>query len=359
MNKFKAFSRTLLISVSLLTCTMCAAQGGGQVANSNETERGRWEHCADVPWRVQEVYGAARDGKVIIAGGMSLADDGTVRALDRTGIYDPQAQTWSEGPALPAARHHPLMVSAGGRIYAVGGFMHGEAGIWQARPEVYALDRQGGWSLVTHMPEIQTEAMAVEYDGRIHIIGGRTPTVENASRWTEFKDVNWHQVYDIQSNTWSRAAPLPTPRNSAAVGVIDGLIYVAGGRTMKGGNMANLDRYNPATDRWESLTPMPYAGGGLNGGVVGGQFYVFGGEKLGTQGAEGVLPYTVRYDPASDAWRSLPNMPTPRHGQAVVSVGGALFVVAGGAHTGIGRTTAALEVFHPHENYPPLSCSSN
>src|SRR5690606_12945626 len=130
------------------------------------------------------------------------------------------------------------------------------------------------------------------YDGRIHIIGGRTPTVENASRWTEFKDVNWHQVYDIQSNTWSRAAPLPTPRNSAAVGVIDGLIYVAGGRTMKGGNMANLDRYNPATDRWEPLTPMPYAGGGLNGGVVGGQFYVFGGEKLGTQGAEGVLPYT-------------------------------------------------------------------
>src|SRR5690606_20173219 len=86
MNKFKAFSRTLLISVSLLTCTMCAAQGGGQVANSNETERGRWEQCADVPWRVQEVYGAARDGKVIIAGGMSLADDGTVRALDRTGI---------------------------------------------------------------------------------------------------------------------------------------------------------------------------------------------------------------------------------------------------------------------------------
>src|SRR5690606_2664578 len=104
----------------------------------------------------------------------------------------------------------------------------------------------------------------------------------------------------------------------------------------------------------------PYAGGGLNGGVVGGKFYVFGGEELGVRGADGVLPHAVRYDPATDKWQTLPDMPTPRHGHAVVAVGGTLFAIGGGAHTSIGLTTATLEAFSPQGKYPRVSsCSGN
>lgn len=369
---------TVSAGVSAATDDTAPQSNAGGIASSSGSGSGSWQPCADIPWAVQEVYGTARDGKVIIAGGMVISDEGAPVAIDRTGIYDPLANAWTEGPALPATRHHPLLVSAGGRIYAFGGATHADhgshankgghadneghgnqGGHWQARQDVYVLDREGEWSSLTQMPVSQTEAMVVEHEGRIHVIGGRTPDAENASQWSEYRDVDWHYVYDIDNDSWSQAASLPSPRNSAAVAIIDGLIYVAGGRTMDGGNIANLDRYDPVTDQWESLSAMPYAGGGLNGGVVGGQFYVFGGEELGVPGKDGVLPHAVRYDPAADQWQTLPDMPTPRHGHAVVSIAGTLFTIGGGAHTATGMTTATLEAFTPEGIDTPLSCGEH
>lgn len=351
-----------LILLQLVLAASVIASGLENAAAATDLTRveqagGSWQECADIPWKVQELYGTTRDGKVIIAGGMALSEADAPVGIDRTGIYDPATDTWTEGPALPAGRHHALMISAGGRIYAVGGATHGASkGHWQSRREVYVLDRTGGWSTLTQMPVDQTEAMAVEHEGRIHILGGRTPNFDDASRWSEYRDVDWHTVYDIQSNTWSTAAALPSPRNSAAVAIIDGLIYVAGGRTMKGGNIANLDRYDPVTDEWQSLSPMPYAAGGFNGAAVGGKFYVFGGEELGVLGADGVFAQSMRYDPETDQWQALPNLPTARHGHAVVPVQGSLFVIGGGAHTATGMTTNTLEVYTPEGNYPPVSC---
>lgn len=318
---------------------------------------GTWAGCANVPWVVQEVYGTTRDGKIFIAGGMIVADNGAPRAIDRTGVYDPLVNRWQEGPRLPEPRHHPLLVSTGGVIYAFGGATHGgNGGHWQAKQDVYTLKRDGGWTKLTDMPVPQTEAVVAEYEGRIHVIGGRTPRQAGASAWAEYRDVNWHYIYDIAKNSWSEGAPLPAPRNSAAVGVIDGFIYVAGGRTMDGGNIDNLDRYDPVTNRWESLQPMPYAGGGLNGAVAGGQFYVFGGEMLGVKGAEGVLGYSVRYNPADNTWQSLPDMPTPRHGQAVVAINRMLFTIGGGEHTATGLTSDTLEAFRPDKQVSGMAC---
>src|SRR5690625_6465519 len=106
------------------------------------------------------------------------------------------------------------------------------------------------------MPVDQTEAMAVEHEGRIHILGGRTPNFDDASRWSEYRDVDWHTVYDIHSNTWSTAAALPSPRNSAAVAIMVGLIYVAGGRTITGGILARLVRYVLVLGEWQLISPV-------------------------------------------------------------------------------------------------------
>lgn len=336
----KMVAATVLFAI----CAAALSQTTGELGQSTA---GVWERCADVPWAVQEVYGTVRDGKLIIAGGMRPSADGVMEALDRTGVYDPLSNTWTEGPSLPTALHHPMLVSVAGRVYAFGGFTASKTGFWNASRQVYVLERNGEWLPLTQMPGIQTEAMLVEHEGRIHIIGGRSPLEENSSRWTQYRDVDWHQVYDINTDTWSKAAPLPAPRNSAAVAIIDGLIYIAGGRTMRGGNTADLQRYDPRHDRWETLAPMPYAGGGINGAAAGGYFYVFGGEKLGVPGAEGVLPHAVRYHPASNQWQTLPDMPNPRHGHAVVAIGGMVFAVGGGAHTSGGLTTSVLEVFRP------------
>jgi N-acetylneuraminic acid mutarotase len=70
------------------------------------------------------------------------------------------------------------------------------------------------------MPEPTSEAGAVLLNERIYIIGGLDANEEVTD---EVK------VYDIQSNSWSAATPLPIPLDHSGVAVHDGRIYLVGG----------------------------------------------------------------------------------------------------------------------------------
>ncbi len=70
-----------------------------------------WEARTVMPWRVQEIYCAVRDGKIVVAGGLVGRPGGALHIEDRTAIYDPGSDVWSEGPKLPQARHHPMLIA--------------------------------------------------------------------------------------------------------------------------------------------------------------------------------------------------------------------------------------------------------
>ncbi|WP_374468702.1 Kelch repeat-containing protein [Phenylobacterium sp.] len=304
----------------------------------------RWEPRADVPWAVQEVYGAAFRGKVVIAGGMAPGADGLrggINPQDRTGLYDPATDRWTEGPKLPFPRHHPVLASARDRLYAFGGYRVTEAGGWVGLRDVLVFDGKT-WSPSPEMPQIQCETVAVTLGDRIHLASGRAPKGDANLAWTDQGDVARHQVFDVRARRWSAAAPCPLARNSATGAAIAGLFYLAGGRRVGGGNSAQLDRYDPKADRWETLRPMPRAAAGLAGAVVGGKLYVFGGE-----GGPGVIPDAWCYDPASDTWTAAPAMRTPRHGLAGVALGGRVYAVGGGVKESGGQVSAVTEVLFP------------
>ena len=46
------------------------------------------------------------------------------------------------------------------------------------------------------------------------------------------------------------------------------------------------------------------------------------------------------YEPARDEWRTLPNLPTARHGLAVVGVGSTIYVIGGGPRPGLSVSAA-------------------
>ncbi|MGA0605036.1 Kelch repeat-containing protein [Phenylobacterium sp. VNQ135] len=303
----------------------------------------RWEPCVAVPWTVQEVYGAALGDRIVIAGGMSPGAGGLgggINPQDRTGIYDPTTDRWTEGPKLPFARHHPVLAAARGRAYAFGGYRVTDAGGWVAIPDALVLG-EDGWTAVARMPKLQCETVAVTLGDRVHIASGRAPKGEANRNWNDQGDIALHQVFDVRSGRWSTAAPCPEARNSATGAVIDGLFYLAGGRRVGEGNSARLDRYDPKTDRWETLRPMPRASGGLAGAAAGGRLYVFGGEN------PGVIPETWSYDPKTDQWRQEPGMRTPRHGLAAAAVRGRIYAIGGGAKASGGQVTAIVEALVP------------
>lgn len=146
----------------------------------------RWEPRAAVPWTVQEVYGAALGDRIVIAGGMSPGAGGLgggINPQERTGIYDPATDRWTEGPKLPFPRHHPVLAAARGRAYAFGGYRVTDAGGWAAIPDGLVLGADG-WTAVAPMPKLQCETVAVTLGGRVHVASGRAPRARRTATGT-------------------------------------------------------------------------------------------------------------------------------------------------------------------------------
>jgi N-acetylneuraminic acid mutarotase len=78
------------------------------------------------------------------------------------------------------------------------------------------------------------------------------------------------------------------------------------------------------------VAPVPEPRGGTGAAVVGGQIVSVGGEAPG-----GTIGSVYAYRPASNTWRRLPDLPTPRHGLAVAGFQGRLYAIAGGTVPGL------------------------
>jgi N-acetylneuraminic acid mutarotase len=306
-----------------------------------------WTARVSLPWAAQEIYCAVSDGRIITAGG--LRRPGRVTEIeDRTGIYDPASDVWSEGPRLPQPRHHPMLIAgADGTVFALGGYGRSEAGDWTGMTEVWAMEADG-WREAGRMPGPLSETVGVELGGWLHLVSGRSPGAANG-QWNDQGDVDTHRVFRPGEGRWEMARPCPMARNSAAGAVLDGALWVAGGRTVNGGGTGRLDRYDPAGDRWDTLAPIPASpatsqqvGGGLAMAAAGGKLVAFGGEWF-APGGGGVFAETWVYEPAADRWDAGPPMRTPRHGLAAAAVDGVIFAIAGGELVSGGRAGGVVE----------------
>ena len=328
----------------LATGAALGVMGTGRVAS------GGWNAAAAMPWPAQEIYAAATGTRIFTAGGLVARQGEPLHIERRVAILDTTTGTWSEGPMLPQPRHHPMMVADGaGRVLAIGGYRRGEGGEWTNSLETWVLEGDS-WSSLDPLPRPQAEAVGALVAGRVHLVSGRSPIAAANGNWPDQGDVDTHLALDPATGRWETRAPAPMARNSAAAAVLDDALWVAGGRTVRGGGTGRLDRYDPAADRWDTLAPIPVSdsgqqvGGGLAMGALGGKLVAFGGEWF-APGGGGVFPETWIYDPAADAWTRGPDMITPRHGLAAAVVGDRLYAIAGGEVVSGGKAGATVEVF--------------
>jgi Kelch motif len=76
--------------------------------------------------------------------------------------------------------------------------------------------------------------------------------------------------------TWSFKASRPATTNEAAAVAIGGKLYAPGGSD-KGKSVTRLDEYDPATDRWRALADLPQPLDHLAVEALNGKLYAFGG----------------------------------------------------------------------------------
>ena len=130
---------------------------------------------------------------------------------------------------------------------------------------------------------------------------------------------------------WIRLAPFPQATGELLGAAINGKLYAAQG-LLPGFKPAGLVyEYDPAGDAWTQKKPMPHPVHHAAVTALKGKMYLFGGFDLPAAGSPGWNPVNDawEYDPATDGWRALAPMPTPRGGGVATVVGGKVYVIGG------------------------------
>jgi N-acetylneuraminic acid mutarotase len=256
-------------------------------------------------------------------------------------VYDPATNNWTLGPAAPMPIHHTIAVTVGSRLFLIGGELHGAGTGHPAEyiSNVYELNvASGAWLPRAPMPTARSGGGAGVIDGKVYVAGGRPP------RGNDFA------VYDPAADRWTVLPALPTARNHLAVDAIGGKLYVAGGRfdAGVGGPMtAALEVYDPAAGAWTGAAPMPAPRAGVTSIAAFGCLYVIGGEG-NMADPRGMFEQTEAYDPRTDTWHRLTPMPTPTHGLTRAAFLDGRIHVPGGAVSLGGETGSTL-----HQVYQP------
>ncbi len=332
---------------SLITAGLTTGVAASFIARATLAQPSVWRKAAPLPFATQEIYPAAHNGRLYLAGGIA-AKLGVPYFTNRCVSYDPAADTWRDEPDLPEDLHHVALVSTGADLYAIGGFNGGYRHVWRMRAAVYRLTDKG-WQEVAPLPKPQAEGVATfGPTGLIHYVTGQSQRgAANAER-SDHREVHEHLCFDPTDDRWRTLAPIPTARNSATGGWLNGRLVITGGRTAEG-NLAVTEIYDPSADAWHPAAPLPLPQAGTAGCIAGGRLHVFGGEIFTPEA--GVFPQAWSYRLADDRWQALPDMPTPRHGIGAVALGDQVHVVGGATSPGGNGTTDTHEVLIIRANW--------
>ena len=290
---------------------------------------GDWELRTQLIEPNSELALAELNGKLYLLGGYPASRQ-TVRTVQ---VYDIASDHWELGPQLPEPNNHGMAVSVNGRIYLIGGQTTADDPSYV--DTVYELDpATGAWVAKARMPTARSAGVAVVHDGKVYVAGGRPP------RGHDFA------VYDPAADQWEVLPDLPSQRNHITGAAIDGRIHVVGGRLGPGLSPEKTtahEVFDPQTRTWTTATPMLRGRSGMNGVMARGCFHVWGGEDV-----TGMIPDHDYYDPRTDVWTALQDMPIPIHGvYGSAFVDGLIWVPGGGTDIGGNHGSLHNQVFRP------------
>jgi len=259
-------------------------------------------------------------------------------------VYNPATDTWTPKTPMPTPRVGFGIAVYQDRIYVIGGGY----GVYPNRTvtginEVYdpATDT---WETKEAMPTNRSGMCANVVDGKIYVIGGRTGE--------QYSTVDLNEVYDPETDTWTTKEPIPYPVVGYASAVVDGKIYVIGGQAEFDPRM-NIDNsqiYDPETETWSQGTPIPTATVAAAAGVTTG---IMAPERIYVMGGDGGFIYPLDrnyvYDPQADIWDTGTPILTPRINPAVAVVNDLIYVIGGTSGPGGLQSTPTATV----ERYTP------
>jgi N-acetylneuraminic acid mutarotase len=117
---------------------------------------------------------------------------------------------------------------------------------------------------------------------------------------------------------------MPQRINGPGSAVLDGKLYICGG--LNGSTVAedSVYRYDPATDTWDTLANMPAARAWGSAVAANGVVYFSGGQLSGV-----VRDQMYMYRPDLDQWFTMASLPVPLRNHVMINIGGEVYSFGG------------------------------
>jgi N-acetylneuraminic acid mutarotase len=253
-----------------------------ETTESYATGRGEWDQWRKPIPVARGLFGAERDDdSLYVVGGKRLRgafiEHGTGPQYDVFGAvhrYRLSADEWEQLSPMTAPRAGLGAVKARGRLYAVGGSIPANPDTFPKPADVTDLVErydpdEDAWVAGPPLPEPRMSPTVETVGSRVYAIGG---SVDGRPRSEIF-------ALDPGNGTWSTVGSLDVPRRDAASAVYDGAIYLFGGFSTDEMYLRSVVRYDPATGAVDSLPDLPTAKAWAGGAINAGRAYVVGGAR--------------------------------------------------------------------------------
>ncbi|MDQ8197965.1 kelch repeat-containing protein [Pelagicoccus enzymogenes] len=256
------------------------------------------------------------------------------RRINPVSIFDPATNTWTQGAASPIEIHHFQPVEYKGEIWVVGAMTGKFPNETPVEKVLIYNPEKDAWRWGPEIPEGRARGGAGVslYEGKIYLSAGIT-------RGHMGGFIPWHDVLDPETGEWTQLPDAPHARDHFQSAVLDGKLYLAGGRqTSRETNevfsrtVAPVDVYDFASGTWSTLEkelPTPRAGNTTFS--FGRKVIVIGGETGHNQTAHAEVE---AYDVDAQNWQSLPSLNRGRHGTGVAIIKCTLYTASGSGNRG-------------------------
>jgi N-acetylneuraminic acid mutarotase len=219
-----------------------------------------WANKTALAYYVQDMQANVVQEKIYIIGGGQWHGFGAYGAVSSNYVYDPANDSWSEMAHIPAATAFYGSAVLDDKIYIIGGLREYQyTSTYRCFNYVQIFDpKTNSWSEGNPMPANMMGLAACATTGlmapkRIYVIGGAA--IDYAGR----PAVNWTQVYDPQTQTWSNGTPMPANRSDISLANVNDKLYAMGGLNGSGNRVMGNEEYTPADYGLPAptLTPSP------------------------------------------------------------------------------------------------------
>jgi len=345
-GRWRAGMTALALAGAVLATAVQAADYTGVWSRGPDLSRG-WEEIVGV--RVADKIYIVSGYQAYVKGFSGASDLIEWRPLGLNILFDPKTGKYTNKAKIPVPAHHVAAAEVDGKIYVFGGFVAPEeVGGWSSVDHTWMYDpATDKWTIKMPMPTPRGGAHAAAVEGRIYVIGGFTSSTHIPGNIG--MDQRVVERYDPKTDTWVQKQPMPTPRNHHTAAVINGRIYVAGGRIGApvrtfSSHLNMLEEYDVQRNHWTRKALMPTPRSGSAYGVLNGKLVVIGGED-----SKKVYNEVEVYDPVTNRWQQLSPMPVAKHAPANVVFDEKLYLFSGNLRAGGGSEVPTVDIFELQE----------